>query len=285
MKRSRRSPSSPSMICASRVVPSVVTTSACVSPRVKSAEPWVRGSTPTFTVIGRTVVQSRPSMRGSPLRIRWRTMLLSSLKSAPSICSDVHLGDSPPARVASGLRLDLGDARMALLLLRDGCRPGRARPGRAAQRALASSAFSAGGCQVQRGLPASATSSRMARMAICICWWPNTTAPNITSSGRPLASDSTMRTPCSVAATTRCSCDSAELLGGGIEQVLAVLPTDPGRADRAAERNTGEGQRRGGAEERRRCPDRCPDRPTAPSRRPALRYRSRPGRAVGSGGR
>ena len=34
------------MICASRPVPSVVTTSACVSPRVNSAEPCVRGSTP-----------------------------------------------------------------------------------------------------------------------------------------------------------------------------------------------------------------------------------------------
>ncbi len=32
-------------VCASRSVPSVATTSACVSPRVNSAEPWVRGST------------------------------------------------------------------------------------------------------------------------------------------------------------------------------------------------------------------------------------------------
>ena len=89
------------MICASRVVPSVVTTSAWVSPRVKSAEPCVRGSTPTLTVIGRTVTVSRPSMRGSPLRMRWRTMLLSSLKSTPSTCSAVHFGASPPVRVAS----------------------------------------------------------------------------------------------------------------------------------------------------------------------------------------
>ena len=51
------------MICASRVVPSVTTTSACVSPRVNSAEPCVRGSTPTRTVIGRTSSSLRPSMR------------------------------------------------------------------------------------------------------------------------------------------------------------------------------------------------------------------------------
>ena len=85
------------MICASRPVPSVVTTSAWVSPRVNSAEPWVRGSTPTFTVIGRTVVASRPSMRGSPLRMRWRTMLLSSLNSELSTSSAVYFGASPPA--------------------------------------------------------------------------------------------------------------------------------------------------------------------------------------------
>ena len=35
------------MICSSWPVPSVATTSACVSPRVNSAEPCARGSTPT----------------------------------------------------------------------------------------------------------------------------------------------------------------------------------------------------------------------------------------------
>ncbi len=54
-------------------------TSAWVSPRVNSAEPWVRGSTPAFTMMGRTVLKSRPSMRGSPLRMRSRTMLPSRL--------------------------------------------------------------------------------------------------------------------------------------------------------------------------------------------------------------
>ena len=54
------------MICSSRSVPSVAATSACVSPRVKSAEPWARGSTPVRISIGRTVRVSRPSMRGSP---------------------------------------------------------------------------------------------------------------------------------------------------------------------------------------------------------------------------
>ena len=45
------------MNCSSSPVPRVATTSACVSPRVNSAEPWVRGRTPTSATIGRTVVE------------------------------------------------------------------------------------------------------------------------------------------------------------------------------------------------------------------------------------
>ena len=43
------------MYCSSSPVPSVATTSACVSPRVNSAEPWARGRMPTSETIGRTV--------------------------------------------------------------------------------------------------------------------------------------------------------------------------------------------------------------------------------------
>ena len=74
MKRSLYSPISASIFCSSRAVPSVAMTSAWVSPRVNSAEPWVRGSTPVRIAIGRTVRVSRPSMRGSPSRICERTI-------------------------------------------------------------------------------------------------------------------------------------------------------------------------------------------------------------------
>ena len=57
------SPSYSSMIWASSEVPSVAVTRACVSPRVKSAEPWVRGRMPTSQVIGRIWANSRPSRR------------------------------------------------------------------------------------------------------------------------------------------------------------------------------------------------------------------------------
>jgi hypothetical protein len=47
----------------------------------EQAEPWVRGSTPERMVIGRTVRVSRPSIRGSPLRMRPRTMPASISKN------------------------------------------------------------------------------------------------------------------------------------------------------------------------------------------------------------
>ena len=99
MKRSVNSPASASMRCASRSVPSVAATTACVSPRVNSAEPCTRGSTPERISIGRTVRVSRPSMRGSPERIWLRTIFasmsnssastLTSSKATPSFVSDV----------------------------------------------------------------------------------------------------------------------------------------------------------------------------------------------------
>ena len=67
------------MICSSWPVPSVATTSAWVSPRVNSEEPWARGSTPTSATIGRTVLVSRPSMRLPVSRMAPRTTSASRL--------------------------------------------------------------------------------------------------------------------------------------------------------------------------------------------------------------
>ena len=79
MKCWRYSPSSASMICSSCPVPSVATHNAWVSPRVNSAEPCARGSTPTSATIGRTVLVSRPSMRSPVSRMALRTMSASSV--------------------------------------------------------------------------------------------------------------------------------------------------------------------------------------------------------------
>ena len=76
------------MICSSSPVPSVVTTSAWVSPRVNSDEPWVRGRMPTSDTIGRTVVRSRPSIRAPPEMMSPRRIELSSfLKAEPRLAS------------------------------------------------------------------------------------------------------------------------------------------------------------------------------------------------------
>ncbi len=66
-------------------MPSVATTRACVSPRVNSAEPWVRGSMPTSERIERTVFRSRPSMRRPVSRMELRTTVAcAALKASAS---------------------------------------------------------------------------------------------------------------------------------------------------------------------------------------------------------
>ena len=119
MKRSRYSPATASMICSSRPVPRVVTTSAWVSPRVNSAEPWVRGSTPTRMSIGRTVRVSRPSIRGSPDRMRARTTFDSRSKM---MLLTVFLSNSRPSAVraacTSSPMADSGWERACLAVMR-----------------------------------------------------------------------------------------------------------------------------------------------------------------------
>ena len=96
------------MRCASRSVPSVVTTSACVSPRVNSAEPWVRGSTPLRISMGRTVRVSRPSMRGSPDRI-WLRTIFDSIANSRSLTLPASKGS--PLSFSAAITLALASRR------------------------------------------------------------------------------------------------------------------------------------------------------------------------------
>ena len=107
------------MICASRPVPSVVVTSACVSPRVNSAEPCVRGSTPVCTVIWRTVLH----VAAVDARLAGEDAAADDvvLEAADLVG---HLAGVELRRIAGGERghgslLDLADARVARLLLGD----------------------------------------------------------------------------------------------------------------------------------------------------------------------
>ena len=72
------------MICSSWPVPSVTVTSACVSPRVNSAEPCERGRTPTSETIGRTVLVSRPSTRTPVDSVASRNVDFSRSLSTPA---------------------------------------------------------------------------------------------------------------------------------------------------------------------------------------------------------
>ena len=74
----RRSDSSDrsSIRCPSFAVPSVSSVMICVCPRVKSAEPCVRGLTVTSHSIGRICSSVRPSGRRLSIAIFRRTRLL-----------------------------------------------------------------------------------------------------------------------------------------------------------------------------------------------------------------
>ena len=84
-------------------------------------------------------------------------------------------------------------------------------------------ASAAGAAHSHFGLPASATSALIASIATCICWWPNITAPSITSSDSSAASDSTISTALAVPATTSSSCDSLSSLTVGLSRYWPSL--------------------------------------------------------------
>ena len=90
-------PCNASIHCSSSLVPSVATTMACVSPRVNSAEPWVRGRNGASTTIGRTVTRSRPSMRLLVSRMFQRTILASSSLNTPATSCIGRSGLSSPS--------------------------------------------------------------------------------------------------------------------------------------------------------------------------------------------
>ncbi len=158
------------MICASRVVPSVTTTSACVSPRVNSAEPWVRGSTPTRAVIARTSSSWRPSMRtlvfSTLSRMVWYSSSPNSLASSPDAQPWASAWGFSSA-ITSALIAEIASRRCSLSRTWNAC---ASLSPTAPLMAATSDSLRAGGCQSHDGLAASAASSAMARIATCICW-------------------------------------------------------------------------------------------------------------------
>ena len=106
--------------CASFDVPSVTATSACVWPRVKSAEPCARGSSAVSIEIGRTSFMPRPSTR-SPLLSTWprRRGTRRHRRDAAMSCGVVGILASRAARRSPSSPLSTDSMRACLSLLID----------------------------------------------------------------------------------------------------------------------------------------------------------------------
>ena len=113
-----------SMRCSSSLVPSVTVTRACVSPRVNSAEPCVRGSTPTSQSILRISSNARPSGRRLAFSISSRKMRSFSVSNSSLASACCFLGQRlhhlllgfVDAMIAFELGILLGVERVGQLL-------------------------------------------------------------------------------------------------------------------------------------------------------------------------
>ena len=222
------------MICSSRPVPSVAVTSACVSPRVNSAEPCVRGSTPA-RIVDRAhgarvaAVDARlavEDLAAHDLRFEVEQQIvdLTALRVGAAF---------RPTPTASTMRFaDRVERLRARLLLRD--LVGLAQLCFGELRDARDERF-----VLRRRLPvprrlAGLVGELVDRLiAACICSWPNTTAPSITSSDSSCASDSTISTRLLGAGDDQVQLRLLELRRGRVQHVLAV------RRSRRARRRSG----------------------------------------------
>ena len=238
------------MNCSSSPVPSVATTSAWVSPRVNSAEPWVRGSTPT----------SRDDLAHG-LEVA-AVDALAGVENVPA--HDLgfelleHAGDRAACRISvsapSGKKcaitfsLTAATASWRSCLSHDRIGGAQVLLGEAEDFLLERLVVGDG---ESRGSLAAFSASLMIASITGWKWrWPNITAPSMISSDSSLASDSTIITASWVPATTRSSWLSGHLVERRIEHVFVVDEADAGAADRAHERRAGQRQRGGGRDHR-----------------------------------
>ena len=152
--------------------------------------------------MGRTVRVSRPSMRGSPSRIRERTIFDSSVKQTSlTACPSGPFSAPTPTSVKTRCQiLSIVSDRACFCFNWNAAH----RSASASLAILSARAVSlCTGAQSHAVTPASSASSLIALTTACSCWWPYMTAPSITSSGNSVASDSTISTACCVPATTR----------------------------------------------------------------------------------
>ena len=203
MNLSERTPDISSKVWASRSEPKVQVPIDWVSPRVNKAEPWTRGRIPVAMVIGRIIRKVRPSILFSPDKILSRTMLRSNSKKILAISLSFSAHSSLEALIFSAVAFWISAnlfwrSNLSTIL--------KASPTAASASALTASikaVSSAGFTQSHTGRFTCFANSSISLITVCCCSWPNITAPNITDSGKQLASDSTITTAFSEPATTK----------------------------------------------------------------------------------
>ncbi len=202
MKLSLYSPSNASMICSSVPVPSVVTTKACVSPRVNKAEPCARGRIPTSATIGRTSTVLRPSIRPPVLRMPPRT-------TSASADLNFAVTTSAPMPASSLVNFSTAWSRSALTFA---WRSSLICSLYASVKGAANSALRSSPSFLIAGSSSVISHGSFAHISarsiiVSITGWkpfqPNITASSMMSSESCSASDSTINTPSCVPATTR----------------------------------------------------------------------------------
>ena len=166
------------MNCSSSPVPSVVTTSAWVSPRVNSAEPWVRGSRPASATIGRTVVRSRPSIRRPVDRMSPRTTSDSRPLKQPLTAdsSSASSSVSPSRMVARAAAMAVWRSCLSVM-----AKAARIAPSPSSLTRAASAEVSAG-WKSNGSFAASSARSMIRSVTGCMASWPKVTAPSISAS-------------------------------------------------------------------------------------------------------
>jgi hypothetical protein len=204
----------------SRVVPSAATENACVWPRVKIAEPCVRGATPTSIQMSRISCAARPSGRFLSTAMRLRMISFSSLSKASctawrravtmpssvSTCSPSASRTSSSTALVASWRSSLSTTCVAA---------SRASPKRS-RSSLAIDSSTCGGVTSTFSLPAWERRSCWAWQRSLIAWWAMSSASRISASAISLAPASTIRMASSVPATTRSSGDSSSHSSSGL---------------------------------------------------------------------
>ena len=219
---------------------------ACVCPRVKIAEPCVRGATPTSAQMSRISSARRPSGRRLSTAIRLRMMSFSSLSNARCTSARRCGSTRPPLLVERRVLLEHGllDGLRRILALELVLDLRRAvELGAVGGADLSSRPWSTCGSSSSLfSLPAFAASSRWAAHSFLISSCAISSASSSSASVISFAPASTIRIASSVPATIRSSSDSARSTSAGLTTNLpsslpmrtAAICVGNGMSDRAS---------------------------------------------------